>query len=169
MGENLLCINGEKCSHKGFIRDGRQRPRFDMYDISLFIHSLPFVSFFFLLPVAIPYRGLSSRNVAFASCSRKIQILSRVCKNIPRSRRSAFCGFLPFSLIPYLSLSLSLYLSAFPRYWDAHSAGFRQAKMPLSALTVPLGSSPFPKPGMEDSWRARFPPAPRRDQCVMQV
>lgn len=97
------------------------------------------------------------RNVAFASCSRKIQILSRVCKNIPRSRRSRvsrpFVAFF-LSLLLYLSLllSLSLYLSIFLLFRDigTHSAGFRQARMPLSALTVPLGSSPFPNPGMED-------------------
>lgn len=41
--------------------------------------------------------------------------------------------------------------------------------MPLSALTVPLGSSPLTDAEeWKDSWRA-FPPAPRRDQCVMQV
>ena len=40
--------------------------------------------------------------------------------------------------------------------------------MPLSALTVPLGSSPLPNPRMEDPWRT-FPSAPQRDQCVMQV
>lgn len=137
---------------------GAAAPAFwHVWHFSLYIFP-PSRFFFFLLPVAIPYRGLSLRNVAFASCSRKIQILSRVCKNIPRSRRSRvsrpFVAFflsllLYLSLSPSLALALSFYLSAFPRYWDA-SAGFRQARMPLSALTVPLGSSPFPNPGMED-------------------
>jgi len=140
------------------------------YMTFLSTHFIPLVYylFIFLLPVAIPYRGLSLRNVAFASCCRKIQILSRVCKNIPRSRRSAFYGFLflSFSLSFSRALALSFYLSAFPRYWDAHSTGFRQAKIPLFALTVPLGSSLFSNPGTENPWRA-FPP--RRDQCVMQL
>jgi len=102
---------------------------------------------------------LSSRNVAFTSCCRKIQILSRTCKNIPRSRS-----------VDLLYLPLSLYLSVFLLFRDigTRTAGFCQARTPLSALTVPLGSSPFTNPEMEDPWRT-FPPAPRRDQSVMQV
>lgn len=141
--------------------------------LSFFLFFLCLVSFFFLLP-AIPHRGLSSCNVACASCCRKIQILSRIRKNIPRSHRSRVgrpfvaspLSLTPFSPPPSL---YPLYLSAFPRYWDPHSAGFRQARLPLSALTVPLGSSPLTNPEeWRDSWRA-FPSAPRRDQCVMQV
>lgn len=55
------------------------------------------------------------------------------------------------------SLSLSLCSSSFFRDIGTHSTGFRQARMPLSALTVPLGSSPS-ESRIEDPWRARFQP-----------
>lgn len=83
----------------------------------------------------------------------------------------SFAFPLSFSLVHSLPLSLSLSYSYIRTYTHAlslhssflfrdigtHSTGFRQARMPLSALTVPLGSSPS-ESRMEDPWRARFQP-----------
>lgn len=65
-------------------------------------------------------------------------------------------SFLPYSIYSFFSslspsISLSLCSSAIlGRALGGISSG---EDMPLSALTVPLGSSPFPNPGMEDPWR----------------
>jgi len=82
--------------------------RFDIYDISLFTHFIPFVYYYFFFY----YPSLFHIGDCLRVTSRSLLAVarfkfSRVCKNIPRSRRSAFCGFL------FLSFSLSRTRSIF--------------------------------------------------------
>lgn len=149
-----------------------------VYDISPFIHSLPLVPFFFLLP-AIPYRGLSSRNVAFTFCCRKIQILSRVCKNIPRSRRFASVGLLwishslTFSLFFSLSLARSCSISlssCFSAILGRVLGGISSGEDATFRINRPVGLKPVLESRNGGSLAHVFVrAATRRDQCVMQM
>lgn len=103
---------------------------------------------------------MSSHNVAFASCSRissfKFSRGYERARTHPLRLSCSSVGLLwLFSLFHSLSLSLSLLLFPFPRYWDALD-GISSSEDATFRINRAVGLESESR--MEDPWRARFQP-----------
>lgn len=166
MRENLFCINGEKCSHKGFIRDGSGSARVltCMTFLSLYIPSLSFL-FFFYYPSLFHIEDclcvtsrllLAVARFKFSLAYVKIYLDRVALASVGLLWLSSFLSY-SISLSLLLALALSLYLSAFPRYWDA-LGGISSGEDATFRINRPVGLKPVPESRNGEFFR------PRRDE-----